>query len=127
LSVGSHFKAINFVYTRDPKASAAFYRDVIGLSFVGEDPFAIVMEQNGAGLRIVEIPNHVAGDHPVLGWQVEDIKASIASLVGHGVKMKIYDGFGQDDNGIWSAPDGRAKIVWFEDLDGNLLSLTEVA
>ena len=40
--------------------------------------------------------------------------------------MKIYEGFGQDEVGIWYAPGGAAQIAWFEDSDGNLLSLTQV-
>ena len=40
--------------------------------------------------------------------------------------FKRYDGFDQDALGIWSAPEGGTKIVWFEDPDGNLLSVTQV-
>jgi hypothetical protein len=32
----------------------------------------------------------------------------------------------QDDLGVWQAPSG-ARVAWFKDPDGNLLSLTEVA
>jgi hypothetical protein len=28
--------------------------------------------------------------------------------------------------GIWHAPGGTAQVAWFEDPDGNLLSLTQV-
>jgi hypothetical protein len=36
------------------------------------------------------------------------------------------DGFpGVDELGIWAAP-GGAKVAWFKDPDGNLLSLTEM-
>jgi hypothetical protein len=30
----------------------------------------------------------------------------------------------QDEDGIWTAP-SKAKIAWFTDPDGNILSLTE--
>ena len=46
-------------------------------------------------------------------------------LVSRGVAPKIYEGFGQDVLGIWTAPDGVAKVAWFQDPDGNLLSLTQ--
>jgi predicted enzyme related to lactoylglutathione lyase len=39
--------------------------------------------------------------------------------------MLIYPGFGQDEAGIWNSPDGGARIAWFNDSEGNLLSLTE--
>jgi hypothetical protein len=41
------------------------------------------------------------------------------------VAFKIYDGFGQDADGIWTAPGGAARVAWFPDPDGNLLSLTQ--
>ena len=31
---------------------------------------------------------------------------------------------GQDERGIWTAP-GGAKIAWFKDPDGNVLSVTQ--
>lgn len=31
----------------------------------------------------------------------------------------------QDANGIWAAPDGAAKVAWFKDPDGNILSISE--
>lgn len=42
------------------------------------------------------------------------------------MEFKTYEGFGQDADGIWSSPDGGAKVAWFADPDGNLLSLTQI-
>lgn len=39
--------------------------------------------------------------------------------------MTLYPGMGQDESGIWTAPDGSAKVAFFADPDGNLLSLTQ--
>ncbi len=36
-----------------------------------------------------------------------------------------HDFLDQDDLGVWQAPSG-ARVAWFKDPDGNLLSLTEV-
>jgi hypothetical protein len=33
---------------------------------------------------------------------------------------------GQDELGIWSSPDGRTKLAWFADPDGNVLSLSQI-
>jgi hypothetical protein len=41
------------------------------------------------------------------------------------VKFNIYEGFGQDALGIWTAPDGKTTINWFNDREGNVLSLKE--
>ena len=61
----------------------------------------------------------------MLGWAVADIGAAVAELRGKGVSFRIYEGFGQDADGIWSPPGGGAKVAWFCDPDGNVLSLTQ--
>jgi catechol 2,3-dioxygenase-like lactoylglutathione lyase family enzyme len=126
MSLGTGFRVINFIQTRDRPQAVTFYRDVLGLTFVMDDPFASVFDQNGTGLRITQIKGFAPSPHPALGWQVSDIRASIQELTSRGVTMKIYEGFGQDELGIWHAPGGTAQIAWFEDPDGNLLSLTQV-
>lgn len=126
MSLGADFQVINFIQTRDRPTAVAFYRDVLGLTFVMDDPFASVLDQNGTGLRITQIEGFTPSPHPALGWQVGDIQASIRTLTARGVIMKVFEGFGQDELGIWHAPGGTAQIAWFEDPDGNLLSLTQV-
>lgn len=126
MSLGADSRVINFIQTRDRPKAVTFYRDVLGLTFVMDDPFASVFDQNGTGLRITQIEGFAPSPHPALGWQVSDIRASIQELTSRGVTMKIYEGFGQDELGIWHAPGGTAQIAWFEDPDGNLLSLTQV-
>ncbi|MCA3695857.1 VOC family protein [Aquidulcibacter sp.] len=111
MSLGADFQVINFIQTRDRPAAVAFYRDVLGLTFVMDDPFASILDQDGTGLRITQIEGFSPSPHPALGWQVSDIQASIRALNAHGVTMKIYEGFGQDEMGIWHAPGGTAKIA----------------
>jgi catechol 2,3-dioxygenase-like lactoylglutathione lyase family enzyme len=64
--------------------------------------------------------------YTVLGWDVEDIVATIQDLGKCGVRFERYDDPPQNEFGIWTAP-GGAKIAWFKDPDGNLLSITESA
>lgn len=125
MSVLSSSGVVTFVLTRDREASKAFYTDTLGLTFVADDPFATVLKMNGAILRIVHIDGYEAGPHPILGWEVADITATITGLVSRGVTMTIYEGFGQDALGVWTSPDGKAKVAWFNDPDGNVLSLAQ--
>lgn len=118
-------KAITFILTRDREASKAWYANVLGLPVVGDDGFASVLDLNGTVLRITQIDGYQASAHPALGWQVPDIAATIRTLVSRGVTMTIYEGFGQDALGVWTSPDGKAKVAWFNDPDGNVLSLTQ--
>lgn len=116
---------ITFIISRDRKIAEPFYRDVLGLPFIADDGFAAVFDLAGVPLRITEVPGHTPAAHPVLGWQVADIVATVTALRDRGVSFTIYEGMGQDALGIWTAPDGKAKVAFFNDPDGNALSLTQ--
>lgn len=118
-------KAVTFLVTSDRQRCKAFYREILGFSMISEDPFAVVFDLNGTMLRISTVEDFKAQPHTVLGWEVEDIAATIKALKAKGVRFTIYDGMGQDELGVWSAPGGRAKVAWFLDPDGNNLSLTQ--
>lgn len=117
--------AIAFVLTRDRAVSEAYYRDTLGLAFKADDGFAAVFDLNGSELRITHVPDHTAAPHPVMGWQVPDIAKTVADLTTKGVDMIVYAGMGQDETGVWTSPDGKAKVAFFADPDGNVLSLTQ--
>jgi hypothetical protein len=71
------------------------------------------------------VTDYVPQRHTVLGWEVPDIVATIRTLKGKGVAFNVYDGFGQDEMAVWSVPGSGAKVAWFNDPDGNVLSLTQ--
>ena len=116
---------IGFVLTSDRLRAKQFYSDVLGLRLQSEDDFAAVYEANGIMLRLTTVEGHRAGPHPVIGWSVPDIRASAEALAAQGVRFEIYPGFGQDEWGIWTSPDGAVRVNWFKDPDGNVLSLTQ--
>jgi catechol 2,3-dioxygenase-like lactoylglutathione lyase family enzyme len=118
-------RPVAFIQTSDPAKAIAFYRDVLGLAFLRDDGFASVFEMGGATLRITTIKEYAPHPFPALGWHVPDMTAAVAALTAKGAKAEIYPGMGQDEAGIWTAPDGQAKVWWFKDPDGNLLSLTQ--
>ncbi|MDE8653766.1 VOC family protein [Novosphingobium album (ex Liu et al. 2023)] len=119
-------QAISFVLTADRARAWPFYAETLGLPVIAQDDFAVTFAlAGGAILRLTDLPGHAAQDHTVLGWSVPDIRAAAADLRARGVTFRIYEGFGQDADGIWEAPGGGAKVAWFCDTDGNVLSLTE--
>jgi catechol 2,3-dioxygenase-like lactoylglutathione lyase family enzyme len=115
-------KLIAFIGTKDAAGAKAFYRDTLGLRLISEDSFAMVFDANGMMLRVTPVPKLIVAPYTVLGWEVSDIKAKARKLCRKGVKLERYAEMEQDDLGIWSAPSG-AKVCWFKDRDGNLLSL----
>jgi catechol 2,3-dioxygenase-like lactoylglutathione lyase family enzyme len=126
MSLPPNSPPVVFVLTADRAKALPFYRDQLGLRLMGEDSHAATFDLgNRTPLRLTDLPGHQGAVHTVLGWHVADIRAAVAALKAKGVEMKIYEGFGQDADGVWASPDGGAKIVWFADPDGNVLSLTQ--
>jgi catechol 2,3-dioxygenase-like lactoylglutathione lyase family enzyme len=115
-----------FVLTADRARARLFYADVLGLRLLGEDVHAATFDLgNRTPLRLTQIEGHKPNGHTVLGWHVADIAAATRALTAKGVSFTIHDGFGQDADGVWHSPDGGAKVAWFCDPDGNVLSLTQ--
>ena len=115
---------IAFVATTDPARARAFYEETLGLRFVADEPHALVFDAHATMLRVQKVKQHTPAPHTLLGWEVADIAAKVRALAGKGVTFEKYDFLQQDELGIWS-PGGGARIAWFKDPDGNLLSLTQ--
>lgn len=115
---------------KDLNRARAFYSEKLGL-----DP----VEQREGGLRYVCAAGEFAiflsagaesGTHTQMGWEVEDIQATVRELRGRGVKFEEYDLPGL------KTVDGIAEILgnygskgigergaWFRDSEGNLLGI----
>lgn len=117
-------KLVAFVPTSDFDKARLFYEGALGLKFVSQDPFALVMEANGTTVRIAKVGRFTPAQFTVLGWQVQDIESAIRSLNSKGVSFERFPGMQQDELGIWTSP-STDKVAWFKDPDGNILSLTE--
>ena len=117
---------VAFLYVGDRERALAFYCDRLGFPLRSSDDFGDFIDLGSALARMTVVPDHKAGAHPVLGWNVGDIAAAAADLRDSGIELIRYEGMGQDELGIWTAPDGVAKVAFFADPDGNVLSLTQV-
>lgn len=95
-------KIIAFVPIRDSKRSRSFYEDILGLSFVSDDPFALVMNSNGVMVRLAKVTNFTPAGFTVLGWQVTEIEKTVTALTGKGVNFERFLGMNQDELGIWA-------------------------
>ena len=115
---------IGFVPVADCDTARAFYEGVLGLRFLKDDGFAVVMDANGIMLRLVKVQAVTPAQYTILGWQVKGIESVVQRLQAKGVQFVRYGFFKQDDLGIWTAPNGD-KIAWLKDPDGNTLSVSE--
>jgi catechol 2,3-dioxygenase-like lactoylglutathione lyase family enzyme len=119
-------RPVAFVSVKSRDEGLAFYRDTLGLQPVSSDDFGDFLELGSGGLlRMTAMPDFQAGPHPVFGWDVDDIAAAARDLNSKGVALTVYDGMGQDELGVWTAPDGRSKVARFSDPFGNVLSLSQ--
>ena len=119
---------IAFVPCTAPAQVRPFYEGVLQLHFVSEDEVAIVFRMGDVMLRVVNVagvPGHEAAQFTILGWAVPDIDGMVGQLMEKGVQFVRYPGMNQDALGVWSAPSG-ARVAWFKDPFGNVLSLTEL-
>lgn len=115
---------VPFVATTKAEEARAFYERTLGLRLVADEPFALVFDANGVTLRVAKVQSLAPAAHTVLGWRVDDLAAAVAALAGRGVVFERYPGLPQDASGVWTSP-GGARIAWFKDPDGNVLSLTQ--
>ncbi len=116
---------VAFVATTDAARAKAFYGDVLGLKLVYQDDFAVVFDAHGTTLRVAIVPEIVIAPYTVLGWNVDDIAKVARGLAEAGVRFERYPWMQQDELGVWNAP-GGAKVAWFKDPEGNVLSLSQL-
>jgi catechol 2,3-dioxygenase-like lactoylglutathione lyase family enzyme len=116
---------VAFIPTLDFDKARAFYVDVLGLRFVHNDGFAMVLDANGTMIRVAKVqPDFKPAMFTILGWQVSEIEKVVAEMTAKGVVFERYGFFEQDALGIWTAPSGD-KVAWFKDPDGNTLSVSQ--
>jgi catechol 2,3-dioxygenase-like lactoylglutathione lyase family enzyme len=124
MSVLGSSAVATFVASADPERSREFYEDKLGLTFVSDDEYALVFDANGTTLRIQKAGEFTPQQFTVLGWHVADIDAAMAELRSRGVEFEQYPWMPPESGGVMEFP-GGAKVAWFKDPDGNVLSLDQ--
>ena len=117
-------KLIGFVPTKDSKRAREFYEGKLGLQFVSDDQFALVIQAGENMIRIAKAKDFIPAQYTVMGWEVTDVEAIVRWLNGRGVAFEKYPFVEDRELGIWTTPNGD-KVAWFKDPDGNVLSLSQ--
>jgi catechol 2,3-dioxygenase-like lactoylglutathione lyase family enzyme len=123
LAVLENLATIGFIPASDLSRSRVFYAGTLGLTFVSEDGFALVFRAGDRMLRVVAAGEFTPQPFTVFGWEAPDIDATVDDLTARGVEFLRYPHIDQDERGIWIAP-GGIRVAWFNDPDGNVLSLS---
>lgn len=120
------FDLMAFVSTAEPAVGRAFYEGRLGLPVMQADDYGVVYDVNGVRLRLSFVQELKAAPYSILSWVVPDIHGVVRELKKKGVVFEMYAGFGQDADGVWTAP-GGTMVAWFKDPGGNVLSLSQFA
>ena len=107
----------------DVEKAREFYGDTLGLK-TSEEHGLLTLHLAGDRPTIVyPKPDHTPADYTILNFPVDDIEEAVDALAARGVSFEKYDGFDQDDKGIFRG--GGPYIAWFKDPAGNILSVLQ--
>jgi catechol 2,3-dioxygenase-like lactoylglutathione lyase family enzyme len=107
----------------DVAAARRFYEGTLGMTVKEEYGMLRLTVANGAQVLVYPKPNHQPATFTILNLPVPDVEAAVDELAGRGVEFVRYDGFEQDDKGVFRG--GGPLIAWFTDPAGNVLSVIE--
>jgi catechol 2,3-dioxygenase-like lactoylglutathione lyase family enzyme len=112
--------------SKDLDATRAFYRDVLGLEILREDPGDRIVFRTGGGTQIaVTLSTTGTSDTQTqMAWRVPDIRAAVAELRCLGVRIEDYAAPDPvTDDGV--ADMGHSWAAWFRDPSNNVLAVVQ--
>jgi len=117
-------KLAAFIATSKPDEAKAFFEDKLGLTLILDEQYALVFDANGTTLRVQKSGKFTPQQFTALGWHVDDIEATVRELRAKGVVFEKYPWMPEGSDGIMTFPEG-ARVAWFKDPDGNVLSIDQ--
>jgi catechol 2,3-dioxygenase-like lactoylglutathione lyase family enzyme len=116
---------------RDLERARRFYADKLGLEPVEARPGGLLYCCGGGSFALFESAGTAAGSHTQMGWEVDDLEATVAALRARGVVFEEYDlpglttlGGIAEVAGNYPSKGGLGeRAAWFKDSEGNLLGI----
>jgi catechol 2,3-dioxygenase-like lactoylglutathione lyase family enzyme len=118
-------KAFSGFSVDDVPAAHEFYEKTLGMTVAEQNGMLQLTVARGAQVLVYPKPNHEPASFTVLNFPVPDVEAAVDELTSRGVSFLRYEGFDQDDKGIFRG--GGPLIAWFSDPAGNVLSVIDEA
>lgn len=121
----SKFRIYTTVPASDIDRAMQWYEEKLGFKPREKTPGGCIYEAGG-GSMFTLYPTPNAGKSPatLLGFEVSDIAAEMRELRSRGVKFEDYDLPDlKTRDGV--AAMGPARIAWFKDSEGNILSVVQ--
>jgi catechol 2,3-dioxygenase-like lactoylglutathione lyase family enzyme len=126
----SEYKVAAAIAVSDMDSARAFYEGKLGLSpatdHEPEDNRAYRCGE-GSVIHVYSSPEHAGRSTATLaGWYVDDIERVVDKLTSKGVTFERYDEgpIITDEKGI-ATFEGDAKVAYFKDPEGNILSIAQ--
>jgi catechol 2,3-dioxygenase-like lactoylglutathione lyase family enzyme len=124
-------KVATRIPVQDLQRARAFYAEKLGLEPSEERPGGLLYRCGEGKFALFESAGAASGDHTQMGWEVEDIEATVEWLRARGVVFEEYDFPGlRTVNGIaevagnYPSKGGVGeKAAWFRDSEGNLFGI----
>jgi catechol 2,3-dioxygenase-like lactoylglutathione lyase family enzyme len=116
-------KAFSGFAVDDLAKARAFYGETLGLETSEEHGLLTLHLAGDRPTLVYPRPGHAPASYTILNFPVEDIEKAVDELAARGVELERYDGFDQDDRGIFRG--GGPLIAWFTDPAGNVLSVLQ--
>jgi catechol 2,3-dioxygenase-like lactoylglutathione lyase family enzyme len=108
-----------------------FYAEKLGLEPVDERPGGLLYRCASGEFALFESTGRPSGEHTQMGWEVDDIEATVAELRRRGVVfeevdvpgLRTVDGIADVAGNYPSKGAVGERAVWFRDSEGNLLGI----
>ena len=124
-------KAYSGIAVEDLKEAQRFYGDTLGLKteVIDEDNLMTLHLAGDRPTLVYQQEGTTPASYTVLNFPVDDVDKAVDELAGRGVAFEQYDGFDQDEKGIFHglAAGQGPDIAWFKDPTGNVLSVLKEA
>ena len=116
---------------RDLARARVFYSEKLGLEPVEERPGGLRYQCGSGSFALFQSAGAASGTHTQMGWEVDDLEATVAALRARGVVFEEYDlpglrtvGGIADIEGNYPSRGGVGeRAAWFRDSEGNLLGI----
>jgi catechol 2,3-dioxygenase-like lactoylglutathione lyase family enzyme len=116
-------KAFSGFAVEDVQKAREFYGETLGLETSEEHGLLTLHLAGDRDTLVYPKPDHTPATYTILNFPVDDIEKAVDELASRGVRFERYDGFEQDERGIFRG--GGPFIAWFRDPAGNVLSVLE--
>jgi catechol 2,3-dioxygenase-like lactoylglutathione lyase family enzyme len=116
---------------QDLQRARRFYAEKLGLEPVDERPGGLLYRSTSGEFALFESTGRPSGEHTQMGWEVDDIEATVAELRRRGVVfedvdvpgLRTVDGIAEVAGNYPSKGAVGERAAWFRDSEGNLLGI----